>query len=129
MMDYLWRLMAIALIATVFTVLLKKTSPDMALLLQISFCAVTVFLLVDKFHDIVSRGKSIAETMNLPVDYFVPIIKIIAIAIISKVCADICRDADETAIGNIIETAGAFAAILLTLPLFTAAWELLQELL
>ena len=40
-----------------------------------------------------------------------------------------CRDAGESAVASVLETAGAAAAIWVSLPLFQAAWELLRSLL
>ena len=39
------------------------------------------------------------------------------------------RDAGESAVASVLETAGAVAAIWVSLPLFQAAWELLRSLL
>lgn len=129
MIESIGKIAAAALIAAVVAVLLKKTSPDIALLLPIAFCAVILYLLAENAEELISRFRSAVEVTGLSTEYFLPLFKVVAIAVISKTFADICRDADETAIGNLVETAGAFAAIISSLPLFSAAWELLQELL
>ncbi len=129
MIENIGRIAAVALIVVILTVLLKKTSPDIAILLPMAFCVVILFLLAQYAGKIISQVESVAESIGLSIAYFSPLLKVVAIAVISKVFADICRDADETAIGNLVETAGAFAAIIVSLPLFSAACELLQELL
>ena len=129
MMDSVWRVAVIALIAAAFAALLKKTSPDLALLLPIAFCVVVLYRFAEYASRSAAAVKSEIEALGLSSAYFLPLFKITAVAVISKVCADICRDADESAIGSTVETVGAFAAIVLSAPLFTAAWELLQELL
>ena len=50
----------------------------------------------------------------------------VAIALISRTGADLCRDAGEGAMASLVETAGAFGAVVVSLPLFGAVWELLS---
>ena len=129
MMDTLWRILAIALLAAVIVTLLKKTSPDMAYLLTLAVCGIACFLLVEFADQVMEKMQSLFAVMDLSVEIFLPLFKMIAIAVLTKIGADICRDAGESAFGNLIETAGACTAIILSLPIFSAAWELLQELL
>ena len=61
-------------------------------------------------------------------ELFTPLLKTAAIALISRVGSDLCRDAGESAMASLVETAGAFGAILVSLPLMEAVWEMLQVL-
>ncbi len=128
MMDTVWRILAIVLIAAVIVTLLKKTSPDMAYLLTLAVCCMAVFLFAEFADQITQNFQRIFSVIDLPEEIFLPLLKIVAIAIMTKIGADICRDAGESAFGNLVETAGAFTAVLVALPLFTVAWDLLQEL-
>ena len=58
-----------------------------------------------------------------------PLLKTVAISLISRIGGALCRDAGEGAMAGLVEMAGAFAAILVSLPLFRAAWQMLEELL
>ena len=62
-------------------------------------------------------------------ELFVPLLKTVAISLISRIGGALCRDAGEGAMAGLVEMAGAFAAILVSLPLFRAAWQMLEELL
>ena len=73
--------------------------------------------------------KADTELSRLPVELFTPLIKTVGIALLSRTGSDLCRDAGEGAIASVLETAGAVAAIAVSLPLFRAAWELLRSLL
>ena len=128
MMDTVWRIMAIVLLAAVIVTLLKKTRPDMAYLLVLAVCGVAIFLFAEFADQIIQSFQRVFAAINIPDEIFLPLLKMIAIAIMTKIGADICRDAGEAAFGNLVETAGAITAILLSMPLFSAAWELLQEL-
>ena len=129
MMDTVWRILAIVLIAAVIVTLLKKTSPDMAYLLTLAVCGVAIFFFAEFAEQIIQSFQRVFAVISIPDEIFLPLVKMIAIAIMTKIGSDICRDAGESAFGNLVETAGALTAILLSMPLFSAAWELLQELL
>ena len=58
-----------------------------------------------------------------------PLLKTVGIALISRAGGALCRDAGEGAMAGLVEMAGAFAAILVSLPLFRAAWQMLEGLL
>ena len=129
MIESLGRIAAVALIVVLFAALLKKTSPAIAIFLPIAFAAFTLYLLTEYAGKIVAQVENAVAAVGLSEEYFLPLFKVVAIAVISKTLSDICRDAEQSAVGNLVETAGAFVAIVLTMPLFSAAWELLQELL
>mgnify|MGYP000711703044 FL=1 len=46
----------------------------------------------------------------------------------SRLGGEICRDAGQGAMAAVLDTAGAFGAVLVSLPLVRAAWELLRTL-
>ena len=129
MIDTVWRIVAVALIAVAIAVLLKKTNPDMAFLLTLAVSGAVIGVFA-KFADetAVKFGQNIAA-LGLSEELFLPLIKTVAVAIITKAAGDICRDAGQSGIGNLVETAGAFAGVVISLPLFSAAWELLQDIL
>ena len=101
------RLTALCLVGALLAALLRRTGGEMALLLALAVCGAAVMLLVQ---------------------LFVPLVKTVGIALLCRTGSDLCRDAGESAIGSVLETAGAVAAIVVSLPLFRSAWELLRSL-
>ena len=63
------------------------------------------------------------------VGLFAPLVKTVGVALVSRTGSDLCRDAGEGAMASLVETAGAVIAILVSLPLFQAAWDMLRSLL
>lgn len=123
------RFCALCLIGALLAVLLKRTNPDMALLLAAAVCGAALLLLTEPLEEIRDVFQQLADGGQLPVELFTPLVKTVGIALISRTGSDLCRDAGEGAMGSLIETAGAVTAILVSLPLFQAAWELLCSLL
>ena len=61
-------------------------------------------------------------------DLFVPLYKTIGIALVVQVGGNLCRDAGESALASVVETAGTLCALLAALPLLRAVLDMLLEL-
>ena len=129
MTDALWKVIVLCLIGALLATFLKKTSPDISLLLAGCVCLAVLSTVIRGFGEIWKFLVEIMERGGLGVDLFSPLIKLIGIALLSRTVGELCRDAGQSALSGIVETAGVFASILVSLPLFRAAWELLEGLL
>ena len=123
------RLTALCLVGALLAALLRRTGGEMALLLALAVCGAAVMLLLAQpLEELKGFWEEAASWGQLPVQLFVPLVKTVGIALICRTGSDLCRDAGESAIGSVLETAGAVAAIVVSLPLFRSAWELLRSL-
>ncbi|MDY5333858.1 MAG: stage III sporulation AC/AD family protein [Vescimonas sp.] len=122
------RLTALCLVGALLAALLRRTGGEMALLLALAVCGAAVMLLAQPLEELKGFWEEAASWGQLPVQLFVPLVKTVGIALICRTGSDLCRDAGESAIGSVLETAGAVAAIVVSLPLFRSAWELLRSL-
>lgn len=128
-MDAAVRITAVCLVGALLAALLKKTSPDTALLLALAVCVAVLAALCRGLEDVLSLLRQLLEWGGLSTELFVPLLKTVAIALVSRTGGALCRDAGEGAMAGLVEMAGAFAAILVALPLFRAAWRMLEGLL
>ena len=122
-MDTAARIVAVCLVGALLAVLLKKTSPDMALLLALAVCLGVLAALTKGLEGVVTFLRELLEWGGLSAELFVPLLKTVGIG------GALCRDAGEGAMAGLVEMAGAFAAILVSLPMFRAAWQMLEGLL
>ena len=53
------------------------------------------------------------------------LLKTVAAALVTRLCADLCRDGGSQALATVVELAGAAAALLIALPLLEAVAGLL----
>ena len=123
------RVTALCLTGALLAVLLHRSGGEMALLLSLAVCGVAAMVLMEPLEELRDFWEEAAAWGELPVELFTPLIKTVGIALLSRIGSDLCRDAGEGAIASVLETAGAVAAIAVSLPLFRAAWELLRSLL
>ena len=128
-MDTAARITAVCLVGALLAALLKKTSPDTALLLALAVCVAVLSALGRGLEEVTSFLQELLEWGGLSTELFAPLLKTVGIALISRTGGALCRDAGEGAMAGLVEMAGAFAAILVALPLFRAAWQMLEGLL
>ena len=85
-------------------------------------------LLLRGLADVLDMLEDLAAAGGLPPELLAPLVKTLGIALVSRLGTEICRDAGQGAMAAVLETAGAFGAVLVSLPLVRAAWELLRTL-
>ena len=119
---------ALCLVGAVLAALLKKSSPELALLLALAACAAVLLALVRGVATVTAFVREVMQWGGVESALFAPLFKTVAIALISRTGADLCRDAGEGAMASLVEMAGAFGAVVVSLPLFGAVWELLSEM-
>ena len=123
------RMTALCLTGALLAVLLRRSGGEMALLLALAGCGTAAALLMEPLGELKDFWEDAAAWGDLPVELFQPLVKTVGIALLSRTGSDLCRDAGEGAMASVLETTGAVAAIVVSLPLFRSAWELLGSLL
>lgn len=124
----IWQVVGLALIVTVFSVVLKQIRPEIALQLSILAGAVIFILIMSKIRIIVDLLQSLADQANISSYYLLIILKIVGVAYLAEFGAQICRDAGEGALATKIELAAKVGVIILAIPIIVAITESLVRL-
>ena len=119
---------ALCVVGAVLALVLKKTSPEQALLLVLCAAVAGLALLTDGLGELVEFLRELGERSGVSETLFVPLYKTVGIGLVAKVGGDLCRDAGGAALASVVETAGAVCALLAAMPLLRAVLELLMEL-
>ena len=127
-METVLQIAAVCLVGAVLAAVLRQRSPAAALLLGLAVCAVVGALLLRGLADVLDMLEDLAAAGGLPPELLAPLVTTLGIALVSRLGTEICRDAGQGAMAAVLETAGAFGAVLVSLPLVRAAWELLRSL-
>ena len=109
---------ALCVVAALLALVVRRGSPEAALLLTL---AGSLELLMDFLGELV-------EESGLSRELFIPLYKTVGIALVVKIGGSLCRDAGESALASVVETAGAVCALIAALPLLRAVLSLLMEL-
>lgn len=116
-MELILKAAALALTAALIGIVLRRTNPEMTLLLSI--CTVVLIMgaalgFAQSFTELaqtVQRIFGVSETMIKPV------IKCVAVAIITKMTSDLCKDSSQSAAASAVELAGTVCALCIIMPL------------
>ena len=128
-MDTLFKIAGVAVAGLALTALVKKHSPEIGLLLGL-FVAVAVFAAgFDAFRSVKDFLDTMIGEAGIARETVVPVWKACVIAVVTKITADLCRDAKETAAASGVETAGAILGLFVVLPLFSSLFDLMRRLL
>jgi len=124
----IWQIVGLALIVTIFCVVLKQIRPEIALQLSILAGASIFILIISKIRVIVDLLQTLADQANISSYYLLIILKIVGVAYLAEFGAQVCRDAGESALGTKIELAAKVGVILLAIPIIVAITESLVRL-
>ena len=127
-MELASRVTALCVVGVILALVLKKTSPEQALLLVLCAAVAGLALLTDGLGELVEFLRELGERSGVSETLFVPLYKTVGIGLVAKVGGDLCRDAGGAALASVVETAGAVCALLAAMPFLRAVLELLMEL-
>ena len=128
-MSEVGKIVALCLIGIVLILLLQKSHPEIAILLALSICGGVLLYSLSGMKAILALLEQMSLAGGLSEDLLRPLVKTVGIALVSRVGAELCRDANQGALATVVETTGAFSAIVVAIPLFAAVWELLRGML
>ena len=127
-MEQVFQAAALCLIGALLAVVVRRGSPELALLLALGAAAAVLVSLAGTVEELMRFLRELGERSGVPEQLFVPLYKTIGIALVVRVGGELCRDAGESALAAALETAGALCALLASLPLLRAVLTLLLEL-
>ncbi|MDD3346328.1 SpoIIIAC/SpoIIIAD family protein [Oscillibacter sp.] len=127
-MTEIFQVTALCVTGALLALVVKRGSPESALLLTLASAVLVLLFLLKDLESLLSFLTELAERSGVPMELFVPLYKTVGIALVVRLGGSLCRDAGETALGAVVETAGAICALLAALPLLRSVLSLLLEL-
>ena len=123
------RLAAAGVTAVVLAAVLRKNTPELALLLILAAGLWMMSLAAQAMGAALALMRELADQAGLSEALLEPVVKTVALAILTKLTAEVCRSAGEGGMAAFVETAGAALALLAALPLVRAVSQLMGKLL
>ena len=119
------KLSALCVALMVPVLLLRKKTPEQALLLTIAILAVVLARCLSAAAPVLEELRALFQRSGVEPAYVSILLRTVAAALVTRLCADLCRDGGSQALATAVEAAGAVAALLISLPLLQAVVELL----
>lgn len=121
----LLKLAALCVACLLPVTLLRRKTPEQALLLTVAILAVVLAQCMRLGAPLLAEIRSLFERAGIELAYVSILLRTLAAALVTRSCADLCRDGGSQALASAVETAGAVAALVIALPLLRAVVDLL----
>lgn len=128
-MSGIIKIAAAAVTAALCAVVVRKQSPEIALALGLGACGLVVLYCSGALTAVVELADKLARAGGLSAQVVGPVMKTAGIAIVSRLAADFCKDAQEGGLASAVELAGTALALAAALPLMSAVLDTLTQLL
>lgn len=123
------QIVLIGVISTLLYLVLKDIYPSFAFLITIITSILILALVVKQVGIIIQLLKTLADKAMVQTFYLETILKIIGIAYITELGANVTRDAGLNSIAGKIELAGKIFILLLAIPIISAVVEVILSFL
>ena len=123
------KLAALAVLAALCALTIKKEVPSVALVLVLVAGVVILSQAVEGFSAVIGLVDELGMAAGLVPSVLEPVVKTVGVAILVKLSCAVCKDAGANAAAAFLETAGTAAALLVALPLVKTVFDTLKGLL
>ena len=121
--------LGVTLIAVVLLNLLRRNSPEMAVLLSIVVGVMIFLRLVGRLTELVDAFSFLALRAKINQLHLQTVFKVMGVAYLTGFGAQICKDAGEGGLGLKLEMAGKIIILFLAVPVMVAIIEMILRLL
>lgn len=127
-MEYVVKSAAAAVVAAVLSLVIKKSNPELSLMLGILAALMAVYYGYQAIRPVVDMVGELSENAALSSSFYTPVLKCLGIGIVTQIGSGICKDAGQAAAATGVELCGTAAAVLCTLPLVRSILTMIGEL-
>lgn len=120
---------AVAIVTAICAVVVKKQVPEVGLVLALCAGAIILSFALDSMSSVTGLMEALSDSAGLSPAVLSPVVKTVGIAIITRISAEVCRDAKEGGLAAFVETAGAALALVVCVPLMKSVLSMLERLL
>jgi len=128
-MEAMARVAAVAVTAAVLGAVLRKNVPEFSLLLALGAVLWMLSLTANALAAALALLKELTELTGVEEELLRPVVKTVAVSLVTRLTAEVCRGTGESGIAAFVETAGTVLALGLSLPMIRAVIILMGELL
>lgn len=125
----LLKITAVALAGVMTAALLKSVNRDISIYVVFSTVIIIFLSVIDRLADIFTFLEDMYDSVAYGRTFFPVMIKVLAVAYITDLTAQLCKDAGEGAIGSKVELAGKVIIFAVSMPVLTAILEMISSLL
>ena len=116
-MELILKAAALALTAALIGIVLRRTNPELTLLLSICTVVLIMGAALGFAKSFTELAQTVQRIFGVSETLIKPVIKCVAVAIITKMTSDLCKDSSQAAAASAVELAGTVCALCIIMPL------------
>ncbi len=128
-MDSLYKIIGVALITCIATLVVKPVRPDFAVFISIVGGIIILFMLAGYLTEIFDVFNQIFNFTNVNSSIYKIIFKIIGVGYLVEFTASLCADSGNSSLGDKVLLGGKIIILVMALPIVTSILEIVMELL
>lgn len=128
-MEVVGKMAALAVAAALCALVVRQNAKEVGLVLSLAAGALILAQAMGALEAVRALMEDLGDRAGLSPAVLDPVLKTVGIAVLTRISAEVCRDAKESGIAAFVETAGAVMALYVALPLMRAVLETIAELL
>ena len=128
-MEAMVKAAALALTAALCAGVVRRGAPEFSMLLVLAAGGGILMVGMGALAQTAAALERVAEAAQLGDELVRPVVKTVALSLISRVTAELCRSAGEGGAAAFVELAGTVLALAAALPLAEGVLELMAQLL
>lgn len=128
-MDSLYKIIGVALITCIATLVVKPVRPDFAVFISIVGGIIILFMLAGYLTEIFDVFNQIFNFTNVNSSIYKIIFKIIGVGYLVEFTASLCSDSGNSSLGDKVLLGGKIIILVMALPIVTSILEIVMELL
>jgi len=112
----IFQIVATGVLCTVLIVTIKKQSPDIALIITIAASVLIFMTVLPILGEVIGAMSRVGAMMDGGMQYVALALRVVGVAYMAQLGADVCADAGETAIAAKIDLGGRVIIMVLAMP-------------
>ena len=128
-MEIMFKVAALAVTAVLCSAVVRRGAPEFSLLMALGAGLCIVWLGMDALERVLGTIRHMAVVAQLEDEVLRPVVKTVALSLMTKITGELCRSAGESGIAAFVETVGTILALGVALPLAEGVLELMAQLL
>ena len=126
METFIWKLIGLAFVTAVFSLVVRQRNPEQAFLLTLAFLSVSGVYLLNEAASLFSAFLDFTEIAAE--NYFKVVFKAVGICLVTQMACDTCCDFGQTALAGKLELGAKIAILAISAPLFRDLLSLIELL-
>lgn len=124
------KIAGVSIVCAVISLILKQIRPEIVPFAEIASIIVIVAMIVERLKSLLEMLNELVGSIGIINEgYILLLVKVLGVAVITKLASDICRDCGNSALGTNVELAGKVIILVMSFTLIKTIAELAKGLL